>query len=135
MKNILKENMRRFGTKNLEKPTTNLVSESNDNELVLPKAYAYKGHIVMVDRATNKTYHYELYVEKIVDLNVEIVSINMAQKEITYIHPLKKTQLVADLKDSDVAKIAQRYKTTDVGDSIEGMQTKNGDELYLKRIM
>jgi hypothetical protein len=133
MKNILKENMYRFGTKNLEKP--NLVSEANDNELVLPKAYAYKGHIVMVDRATNKTYHYELYVDKMVDISVEIVSINISQKEITYIHPLKKTQLVADLKDSDIAKIARQYKTTDVGDSIEGMQTKNGDELYLKRIM
>ena len=105
-----------------------------DNELALPKTYAYKGHIVMHDRETNKDYHYELYVDKLVDISIDIIKIDMAQREIAYKHPLKGDTRVADLKSSDVAKIVQQYKTIPVGGTIEGMQTKDGDELYLKRI-
>ena len=105
-----------------------------DNELVLPKTYAYKGHIVMHDRETGKDYHYELYVDKLVDISIDIIRIDMTQREITYKHLLNGDTRVADLKGSDVAKIAQHYKTTPVGGTIEGMQTKDGDELYLKRI-
>lgn len=105
-----------------------------DNEIALPKTYAYKGHIVMQDTQTHKTYHYELYVDKLVDISVEIVKIDMKTREITYKHPLKGDARVSELKDTDVVKIAQQYKTTAVGESIEGMHTRQGDELYLKRI-
>lgn len=105
----------------------------NENEIALPKAYAYKGHIVMQDPQTHKTYHYELYVDKMVDIGVEIIKIDMKTREITYKHPIKGDSRVAELKDVDVAKIAREYKTVAVGDAIEGMHTHDGDELYLKR--
>lgn len=105
----------------------------NENEIALPKAYAYKGHIVMQDPQTHKTYHYELYVDKMVDIGVEIIKIDMKTREITYKHPIKGDSRVAELKDADVAKIAREYKTVAVGEAIEGMHTHDGDELYLKR--
>lgn len=105
-----------------------------DNELILPKVYVYNKHIVMLDKQTGKDYHYELYADKIVDINVDIVKINMQTREITYIHPVKQDHRVAELNDMAVAKIAQEYKTTPVGDIIDGMKSKAGDDLYLKRI-
>ncbi len=104
-----------------------------ENEIALPKTYAYKGHIVMQDPQTHKLYHYELYVDKLVDIGVEIVKIDMKTREISYKHPFKGDVREAELNDADVAKIAREYKTVAVGDTIEGMRTQQGDELYLKR--
>ena len=110
-----------------------ILLELYDTEIVLPKAYAYKGHVVMQDPQTHKSYHYELYVDKLVDIGVEIVKIDMKTREISYKHPIKGDVREAELNDADVAKIAREYKTVAVGEAIEGMHTHQGDELYLKR--
>ena len=105
-----------------------------EQEHVQPKAIASGGALVLTDPKTYTRYWYRLYVHKMIDMKIDILSVDLKNMQITYSHPVNGTHITADLKQEDIAKIARHYKTTDVNDSIEGLTTKNGDVLYLTRV-
>jgi len=105
-----------------------------EQDYMQPKAMASSGALVLTDPKTNTRYWYRLYVDTFVDMKIFISAVDLKNMEITYKHPVSDALITADLKQEDVAKITKQYKTTDVNDSIEGLTTKKGDDLYLMRI-
>lgn len=103
-------------------------------EIALPKTYAYNGHIVMIDPTSKTDYHYELNVDLLKDITVSIEKIDLKNRDITYKHPITGKLLNAELNPIDISKIAKQYKSTEVGDSIEGLKTADNRELLLTRI-
>lgn len=103
-------------------------------QYILPKAYAYNGHIVIIDPKTNTPYHYKLEVDLAFDISVTIIKIDLKSKTITYKHPINGNVLNADLQSKDIAKIAQEYNQIEKGDAIEGLETTEGRKLLLTRI-
>jgi len=101
---------------------------------ILPKAYAYNGHIVIIDPKTNTPYHYKLEVDLAFDISVTIIKIDLKSRTITYKHPINGNVLTADLQSKDIAKIAQEYNHVKEGDAIEGLETTEGNKLLLTRI-
>ena len=105
-----------------------------EQEMLLPKAMASsKGNIIITDPETHKQYYFELVVDKLVDISIHVIKVDLKNREITYSHPVSGKHITADLNQLDIAKITKQYKI-EVGDSIENLKTAAGDELFLKRI-
>ena len=105
-----------------------------EQDMMLPKATATsRGNIMLTDPSTFKQYYFELIVDKLVDISIHVIKVDLKNREITYSHPVSGKHITSDLNQSDIAKITKQYKI-EVGDSIENLKTASGDELFLKRI-
>ena len=108
-------------------------NKSKEFTNTLPSVKTEDGIIIITDKATKKSYKYQLWVDLLVDIRIHVYSINLEKKEMKYKYPITPYETKTDpLKDEDIKLISTYYNKTKIKGLIEGLKTKKGKSLLLE---